>query len=320
MLTRASLFALSVLSARASCPAEPPRPVVDGNATRMFFVGAHHSGTYTYQAIARRLAFAHAQHDRSWGFDTAKLYEGDAFADTPMFWPLSREHEFGHAKHPNVRKLMNCFGGGLFVLNTRSLISWLSSLFHWQFGSERPDCAASERILADKRTKICQWVRAREQYQTAIIDLFAKAPAPWHERFVITDLPREGSANVTRRLCRLRQRFDGRPAGACDAFGDRSSVHVHKSPFRSADARACAEARIRAMLSGAAATRARDEGERIRQLAACKGLNLSAADLERGVLALPESRHSHARVRFVERASGFLSDAAMPQSHEQGVT
>jgi hypothetical protein len=226
---------------RQACATPPANALFSSNATRMFFIGAHHTGTFTYASIAERyVGFQRSVHDCAWAHIAQLWFMADAFSDTPFHYtPPGKAggFEFVNAKHPDVRRLHRCFPSSLFVLNTRSMSSWLLSKFSWHRVNNNgaTTCAGATKLLRENRGFLCQMISARETFHAAVVDFVIGLPAFERRRFRITDLPAEGSGTVAARLCVFRSFFRANHvscrhiASACTA---QSSFCGHISMYR----------------------------------------------------------------------------------------
>lgn len=79
-------------------------------------------------------------HNPSWPYSPELWFSTHVLSDSPYIpfseWRLD-QYEFGHMKHPNVRLLSQCFPKALFVLNTRSLGSWVRSKVNLEAANAR---------------------------------------------------------------------------------------------------------------------------------------------------------------------------------------
>ena len=272
---------------RVICPEETD-DAVPTNATRIFFIGAHHTGTNSYFNLfggcwgvpkgkkknmrSKIKEFSFAAHNPSWPYTPTLWFQHDVFTDTPYVpWTewAPNEIEFGHFKHPDVRLLYKCFPQALFVINTRSLVSWVLSKVlqeaenfrekhkgrpsppcdspHYPLPSwnklaaplPEPHIAAemlfpqtpnsSSRSYGRIGNNICNAARAREELHARFLSFVAEDPVERSQRFLITDLPSEGFTNVSLRLCRFVAQWRGTPPGVCEDLRAHKVQHAHKS-------------------------------------------------------------------------------------------
>lgn len=210
------------------------------NDTRLMFIGAHHTGTTAYINELKRMSAHFKDEDRVihspmqnmfWSSNSDKLWEGDAYADCPVYPQWSTKYEFGHLLHPDLRTLFNCFPNSLFVINSRPLQSYLRTKVSWEMrspsrlmGKTSPMCdeklrsnsvnvinssniSSNEPVLSLMSskfvTKVCEVTLSREKLHKAYIDFIIQNTETRPHRFIITDLELEGSKQVMYRICQF---------------------------------------------------------------------------------------------------------------------
>ena len=292
LVWRCSMAALTMLGSNVvalwtyDCPVEPKSAAVPLNSTRIFFIGAHHTGTETYYRMFRGKNHEYfsdllAEHNPSWPYSPEVWFQANVLSDSP-YVPLSEwnldQFEFGHKKHPNVRLLFQCFPNALFVLNTRSLRSWVRSKVKWEastfrmrnYGRPLPPCDSpryprpswhkdpvknaraskgrdmhsdartfesdmptrpntTDPLYASLGSRMCDVTMAREELHLLYLTFVAEDPLNRLPRFLIVDLPAEGYAGASLRLCRFLATWQVKPVGTCNILAKSDNMNGHSS-------------------------------------------------------------------------------------------
>lgn len=261
-----------------NCPPQPRNAWVSVNATRVFFIGAHHTGTTSivwlvnHVLIPRcRLPLKGAKHDMFWPARVERLWTAASFADTPYLTGQWTERlEFGHARHPDVRTLFHCFPRSLFVINTRSLASYVRAKVEWESGRRLAEVCTmtpiehdlavptteTGRLLRRVTERACMMAWERERLHARFLDFVLEDPAAREHRFLAVDMTTESTGQVARRLCRFIATFvfagdQQRLRAHCGVSGLGHPVpgsHSHQSVL-SAKAKACEAAFVSRVLT-----------------------------------------------------------------------
>ena len=146
-------------------------------------------------------------------FVCLQVWKHDALADTPYFtvtqWNASLE--FGHLRHPNVRLLAHCFPAALFVLNTRSLVSYARSKVSWETSRTRrglpsAPCAAASATATEERKGIARPNTSAPSYELIALKViqYIRRPSGAHALTSVSILSKQvcDAAVVRERLHR----------------------------------------------------------------------------------------------------------------------
>lgn len=224
--------ASSYYSPRGVCPTpghDTQYPLL--NNTKLMFIGAHHTGTTTYIVQSKKMISYFKDEDRMihhpiqnmfWASNSDKLWEGDAYADCPVYAFWNSSLEFGNLLHPDVRTLFNCFPKSLFVINSRPLQSYLRTKVNWELrsptrlmGKPSPMCGDANMasnsnslhepiisLMSSKFVKkVCEVALSREKLHKAYIEFILENTLERVDRFMVTDLELEGSTHAMYRVC-----------------------------------------------------------------------------------------------------------------------
>lgn len=247
------------------CPAPPDGAKLARNATRLLFIGPHHTGTFSYNGMALDGYFGtNPAHNAKWTRDPAIIWEHDVLSDTPYVnvdeW--NERMEFGHTKHPDLRMLFECFPNALFAINTRSLSSFVRSKVSWQTGRHghpSEPCGGARKVIKGSpldttaavtpahpdlahpsideylAPMMCSTALVRERVYRRFLDFIAEDRAVRQPRFIATDITAEGFGPTAYRLCRF---FGGKdvPVNKLDVSILMTQKMRSKLPLRCEDA------------------------------------------------------------------------------------
>lgn len=178
--------------------------------------------------------------------------------------------EFGHPMHPDLRLLYHCFPKALFVLNTRSLATYIRAKADWESGSFKTYCReqlaavsamqspreatnltqaalpAPARRRPGRRPEqsVCSIASDRERMHARVLDFILEDPSERERRFIIADVTSEKKGMVSLRVCRFLQTFlveqPGNTTGAHGTGGKR------EKKFKTNEGKSCCKSRTRA--------------------------------------------------------------------------
>lgn len=155
---------------------------------KVFCVGHHKTGTTTLVKFGKSLGF-NAVHDIRWSKKGHP--RGEKQLKRHNFFSDGGGHFYGQGNH-NLEHLRNSCKNPVFILNTRSLLSWLTSkLIHMK-----------DKEPKYNRETVKQWIRCRIKYHQDVIDFATKHSIP----LIAVDVC--GDPDAAAKLCRfLKKKF-----------------------------------------------------------------------------------------------------------------